>query len=75
MYAHMSDVTVSEGQTVKQGAKIGIMGSTGCSEGPHLHFQLSKEIQTNGAYDEPVNTIENSKSVFSYVYPPQTSQL
>ena len=70
MYAHLASVTVSEGQTVRQGSVIGTMGSTGASTGRHLHFQLSKSISTSGTYDEPVDTIDNSKNALAYVYPP-----
>jgi LysM repeat protein len=40
IYAHMSDVSVAFGQEVQQGARVGYVGSTGLSLGPHLHFQL-----------------------------------
>jgi murein DD-endopeptidase MepM/ murein hydrolase activator NlpD len=40
IYAHMSQVAVTVGQEVQQGEKVGYVGSTGLSIGPHLHFQL-----------------------------------
>jgi LysM repeat protein len=40
IYAHMSQVAVAIGQEVQQGDKVGYVGSTGLSIGPHLHFQL-----------------------------------
>lgn len=40
LYAHLSRIEVSEGQQVQSGDRIGAIGSTGWSTGPHLHFEL-----------------------------------
>lgn len=51
LYAHMSSRAVKEGDVVTQGQVIGVTGSTGISNGPHLHY----EITENGARVDPLN--------------------
>ena len=39
-YCHLSEIYVTEGSVIRQGETVGLVGSTGWSTGPHLHFEL-----------------------------------
>jgi murein DD-endopeptidase MepM/ murein hydrolase activator NlpD len=48
LYNHLSQVGVQVGQQVAQGDQVGLSGNTGCSGGPHLHFQTN--LSVNGRF-------------------------
>ncbi len=43
LYGHMSRIDVKKGQKVKKGEAIGLVGSTGSSTAPHLHYEIIKD--------------------------------
>lgn len=62
-YAHLSNITVSTGQSVQQGQVIGHAGNTGYSFGAHLHFGL----MINGSWVNPVNYLTRYTPGGSYI--------
>ena len=54
LYGHMSKKISSTGEWVQQGQKIGLVGSTGYSTGPHLHWTVYK----NGKVVDPLTLIK-----------------
>lgn len=53
LYAHLSKKLVNEGEKVKRGQIIGLLGNSGPSTGPHLHY----EVHRNGEKVNPINYI------------------
>lgn len=53
-YAHLSRISVQEGETIEAGTIVGAIGSTGRSTGPHLHY----EVRRNGSAINPKRFIE-----------------
>ena len=63
LYAHLSKYKCRAGQLVKRGDIIGFVGSTGRSEGPHLHYEVHK----NGRVVNPLNFYYGNISAVEYV--------
>lgn len=55
IYAHLSKILVKKGQHVKRGQKIALVGKTGKTTGPHLHY----EVHLNGVAVNPLRYILN----------------
>lgn len=62
LYAHMSKALVKAGKKVKRGDVLGLVGSTGKSVGPHLHYEVIKD----GERINPVNFYFNDLSPGEY---------
>ena len=75
LYAHQSKILVRQGQSVKRGEVIGLVGNTGKSTAPHLHYEVRLKGQpqdprnyylldlTPEQYDEMIRLSESSGNV------------
>jgi murein DD-endopeptidase MepM/ murein hydrolase activator NlpD len=62
-FGHLSRIDVVEGQSIKRGQQIGLVGSTGRSTGPHLHY----EVRINGEATNPLQYLPST----AHPIPPQ----
>lgn len=62
LYGHMSRIDVKPGQVLKKGERIGLIGSTGASTGPHCHY----EVHLNGTIVNPLAFCLDGLSVAEY---------
>ncbi len=60
VFAHLNKIRVNKGQKVSRGDRIGDMGNTGRSTGPHLHY----EIRVSGKPTNPMTFIKAANDVF-----------
>ena len=61
-YAHLNELKVKVGQTIKRGDIIGTLGNTGLSTGPHLHY----EVIYNNKFVDPINHYFHDLSIEQY---------
>ncbi|MBI1338621.1 peptidoglycan DD-metalloendopeptidase family protein [bacterium] len=59
VYAHLSSISVREGDPIAVGQKVGAMGSTGRSTGPHLHY----EVYFRGKAYDPIKFVRAGQHV------------
>lgn len=54
LYCHCSEIIAEEGAVIRQGETVALVGSTGWSTGPHLHFEIHK----NGTRLDPLTVLK-----------------
>ncbi|CAD5374316.1 Peptidase M23 [Rubrivivax sp. A210] len=59
LYAHLSRIDVRQGQHIEQGQRLGAVGMTGWSTGPHLHF----EFRVGGQHLDPLVAAKAAETV------------
>ena len=56
LYGHLQAARVAEGQRVKRGDLVALVGTTGRSTGPHLHY----EVRLDGKPSNPLDYVLNA---------------
>ncbi len=68
LYAHLSEIQVSQGQAVGRGQRIGLSGNSGLSSGPHLHFEIRvypvKDSNGYGGRVDPLPMIDRQHCTY-----------
>lgn len=62
LYSHLSKINVKEGQWVKRGQKIGVIGRTGNATGIHLHYEIRYHRQAI----DPIRYLPNGHMIVAY---------
>ena len=58
LYGHLSEISVQSGQSIAKGTVIGLVGSTGNSSGPHLHFESRMSNGSSWVAVDPSQAIQ-----------------
>lgn len=66
LYGHLSRLDVASGDRLEAGERIGLVGSTGRSTGPHLHFEVRRG-------DRQINPVKVMGRTFEFVVAPATA--
>lgn len=61
-YAHMNKTSVKEGDMIDVGDKLGELGSTGRSTGPHLHYEIRKRPEKGADTYNPIEYLKGNLS-------------
>ena len=60
IFMHLDSIAVSEGDSISQGTSVGMIGDTGSSTGPHLHYQIAtaNPLETYRTSEDPMVTFD-----------------